>query len=109
VTPETPTPPATPAAGPTREYPNDEPIPIPVKKAAGAGQATLRVIVPDGATVAFDNTPNTQTDTTREFITQALSGPTTITVTAKWSGKSCTMPITLRPGDVTTVNLANLK
>jgi hypothetical protein len=113
-TPDTPTPPTTPvtpATGKTPDYPNDEPIPIPVpgKTTAKLGQATLRVIVPDGATVAFDNTPNTQTGTTRELITQPLSGQTTITVTAKWSGKSCTMPIQLQPGDVTTVNLANLK
>jgi uncharacterized protein (TIGR03000 family) len=83
--------------------------PVPAAGSNSATEATLQVTVPDGATVAFDNTQNAQTGTTREFVTPPLSGPEMVTVTMSLGGRTWTMPVHLNPGDVARVDMTNMQ
>jgi uncharacterized protein (TIGR03000 family) len=71
--------------------------------------ATVKVVVPAGATVSFDGNASTQTGPTHEFTTAALTGPAVVTVRAEWAGVKTTIPVQLQPGGSSSIDLTTLK
>src|SRR5262249_6358229 len=102
--------PAVPMVGsPTQVIPSGYGTPLPIGPAATAAPATLKVVVPAGATVSFDGTASTQTGPAHEFTTPTLSGPEVVTVRAEWAGVKTTIPVQLQPGGSSSIDLTTLK
>jgi uncharacterized protein (TIGR03000 family) len=96
-------------AGYSAGYTPSQPVaPAPVGDPA---PATLTVIVPDGAQLWFDGTPSDQTGPRRTFTTPPINPGQTQTVVVKMTtgGGPVTMPLQLRAGDKTTVDLSGIR
>ena len=109
----------TPIVVPANTYPNNFQPGIPVQPnqpapqgAATDGTATLTVLTTEGAQVSFDGTPDDQKGTIHTYTTPVINAGAVVTVTVKMvspSGSPLSMPLQMKGGDKTTVDLSSLR